>query len=84
MPDSGDASITVNMPTEISYFKRVNFLATMENWGASQVSLTGGTASNPATLARATAVCNVIGRSVQRFSARARSSARSNSRTLKR
>ena len=80
MPDSGDATITINMPNEISYFKRIAMQATMENWGASQISTTGGTPSNPASLTRAAAVCNGMSRSVQRFSARARSSARSQNR----
>jgi hypothetical protein len=83
MPDSGDATITTNMPNEISYFKRITMHATMENWGASQISTTGGTPSNPASLTRAAAVCNTISRSVQRFSARARSNARSNTRSQK-
>lgn len=81
VPDSGEASITTNMPNEISFFKRVSMHATMENWGASQLAITGGTPSNPATLNRAAAVCNAISRSVQRFSARARSNSRSNARS---
>jgi hypothetical protein len=80
MPDSGDATITINMPNEISYFKRITMQATMENWGASQRSTTGGTPSNPASLTRAAAVCNGMSRSVQRFSARARSNARAQRR----
>ncbi len=77
IPTSGEASITTSLPSEVLYFKRITALATMQNWGASQISTTGGTPQNPATVARAAAVCNAISRSVQRFSAQARSSNRS-------
>ncbi len=83
MPDSGTASITTSMPSEISYFRKLVFVATMENWGASQQSTTSGTVSNPATSTRAAAVCNAFSRNVQRFQAAVRAAAR-NSRRLSR
>ncbi len=82
MPSTGSASISVSMPSEISYFKHMSFTATMENWGASQRTATGGTVSNPATTARATAVCNAFSRAVQRFQATSRASSRRGGRPL--
>ncbi len=79
MPGTGTASISVSVPSEISYFKRMSFISTMENWGASQQTQTAGTVSNPATTARAAAVCNVFSRTIQRFQAASRAAARSRS-----
>lgn len=76
MPTDGAAEITITMPSAIHYFKRITAQATMENWGASQITTTGGTALNPATISRAALVCNAISRSFQVFSARARYSSR--------
>ena len=80
MPTSGEASITIAMPNELSYFKRITAHATMENWGASQSTATGGTPHSPATISRAAAVCNSVNRSFQRFSAQARANNRSSGR----
>jgi len=80
MPESGDATISTTMPDEISYFKKVLMLATADNWGASQITTTGGTPASPASIDRAATVCYAISRSVQRVSARARATARSQSR----
>lgn len=82
MPDTGTASISVTMPTEISYFKRLVFVATMENWGATQIVQTGGSISTPATSTAAAAICNTFSRNVQRFQAAARAAARSQGRAL--
>jgi hypothetical protein len=82
MPTTGTASITMSMPSEIAYVKRMNLVATMENWGASQRATTSGTVSNPLTSARAVAICQVFSRSIQRFQAAARAAARSRGRSL--
>ena len=82
MPSTGTATITASMPSEISYFKRVVFIATMENWGASQWTSTSGTISNPATSTQAAAVCNSFSRSIQRFQASARAAARAERRLI--
>lgn len=80
MPNEGEASITISTPNEIYYFKQITALATMENWGASQTTLTGGTPLSPATVSRAAAVCNSVNRAFQRFSAKARSNNRATRR----
>jgi hypothetical protein len=80
MPGSGDASLTVSMPSEVRYFKRITALATMANWAASQVTTTGGTPLSPASVSRAATVCNVFSRGFQRMSAQARSNNRSSGR----
>jgi hypothetical protein len=82
MPDSGAASITVTMPPEVSYFRRITFEATMVNWGASQRAETSGAVSNPATSSRAAAVCDVFNRGIQRFVSASRASARGRSGSL--
>jgi len=83
MPEEGSASISVVMPSEISYFKRVTLLATMTSWGASQRVQTGGTISNPASKASAAAVCTAFSRAIQRFEAASRAAARGRSRSLR-
>jgi subtilisin family serine protease len=80
MPVTGTASITTTMPSEISYFRKLVYVATMENWGASQQSTTSGTVSNPATSTRAAAICNTLSRAVQRLQASVRSAARGSRR----
>ena len=83
MPSTGTATITASIPSEISYFKRMVFIATMENWGASQWSTTSGEISNPATSSKAATVCNAFTRSIQRFQASVRAAARSERRLSK-
>jgi hypothetical protein len=80
MPSTGTATITATMPSEVSYFKRLVFIATMTNWGASQWASTSGTISNPATSSKAATVCGAFSRSIQRFQATARAAARSQRR----
>jgi hypothetical protein len=82
MPRTGSASLTMSMPSEIAYVKRLTFVATMENWGATQTATTSGTVSNPLTSTRASTICNSFSRGVQRFQAAARAAARSRGRSL--
>ena len=80
MPDTGSASITATMPEEISYFKVLYLSASSDGWGVARLSTTGGTIANPANASRAAAVCNVFGRSIQRFEAASRAYGRAKGR----
>lgn len=80
MPDTGSASITATMPEEISYFKALYLSASSDGWGVARLSTTGGTIANPSNASRAAAVCNVFGRSIQRFEAASRAYGRAKGR----
>ncbi len=72
IPDTGTASITSTMPEKISYFKALSLSASSDGWRVVRLSTAGRAIATPATSSRAAAVCNVFGRSIQRFEATSR------------
>jgi hypothetical protein len=77
LSNTGTSTIDVTLPSEISYFQRFYFIATMPNWAGSQRADTDPSiATSPATSARALAVCNTLVRASARSSARARAQLR--------
>jgi hypothetical protein len=80
IPDTGTASITSTMPEKISYFKALSLSASSAGWRVVRLSTAGRAIATPATSSRAAAVCNVFGRSIQRFEAASRAHGRAKRR----
>lgn len=80
LSETGDLAVDITAPSEIAYFKRLRFEATMTNWGASQLATTGGTPATPASLNQASSVCVSLLRGSIRSAAQSHSLARAKRR----
>ena len=77
LSSSGTATVDVTIPSEIAYFKRLYFIATMSNWAGSRRAETDTSVSaSPVQFARIMSVCNAINRAAVRSTARARATMR--------